>query len=46
MWRRTTEDEIRNTGRSWNEVMGIAGDHNTWKLLVDAVSSTRSKKTQ
>jgi hypothetical protein len=21
-WRRTTEDEIRNTGRSWNEVKG------------------------
>jgi len=25
MWRRTIEDEIRNTGRSWNEVKGIAG---------------------
>jgi hypothetical protein len=22
-WRRTIEDEIRNTGRSWNEVKGI-----------------------
>ena len=28
MWQRTTEDEIRNIGRSWNEVKGIAGDHN------------------
>jgi hypothetical protein len=27
-WRRTVEDEIRNMGRSWNEVKGIAGDHN------------------
>ena len=31
MWRRTTEDEIRNTGRSWNEVKEIAGDRNPWK---------------
>jgi len=28
-WRRTTEDEIRNTGRSWNEVKGTDGDRNT-----------------
>jgi len=27
MWRRTIEEEIRSTGRSWNEVKGIAGDH-------------------
>jgi hypothetical protein len=27
-WRRTIEDEIRNTGRSWNEVKRIAGDRN------------------
>jgi hypothetical protein len=27
-WRRTIEDEIRNTGRQWNEVKGIAGDRN------------------
>ena len=27
-WRRTIEDEIRNTGRSWNEVKGTAGDPN------------------
>jgi len=27
-WRRTIEDEIRSTRRSWNEVKGIAGDHN------------------
>jgi hypothetical protein len=38
-WRRTIEDEIRNTGRSWNEVRGIAGDHNAWKLFVDALCS-------
>jgi len=31
--RRTIEDEIRRTGRSWNEVKGIAGDRNAWKLL-------------
>jgi len=29
-WRRI-EDEIRNTGRSWNEVKGIAGDRVAWK---------------
>jgi hypothetical protein len=27
-WRRTIEDEIRNRGRSWNEVKRIAGDRN------------------
>jgi len=32
-WRRTIEDEIRNTGRSWNEVKGIAGESIAWKLL-------------
>jgi hypothetical protein len=29
--------EIRNTGRSWNEVKGIAGDRNTWKLFMEAL---------
>jgi hypothetical protein len=38
------EDEIRNTGRSWNEVKGIGGDGNAWKLFVDALFSTRSKR--
>jgi hypothetical protein len=32
MWRRTVEGEIRNTGRSWNEVKGIAGDGNALKI--------------
>jgi hypothetical protein len=41
MWRRTIEDEIRGTRRSWNEVNGIAGDHITWKLFMDALCSTR-----
>ena len=40
-WRRTTEDEIRSTRRSWNEVKGIAGDRNAWKLFVDALYCTR-----
>jgi len=44
MWRRTIEDEIRNTGRSRNEVKGIAGDRNAWKLFMDALCSTRSKR--
>jgi hypothetical protein len=44
-WRRTTEDEIRNIGRSWNEVKGIAGDRNAWKLFMDALCSTRSKRS-
>jgi hypothetical protein len=33
-WRRTIEDEIRNTRRSWNEVKEIAGDRNAWKLFM------------
>jgi hypothetical protein len=40
----TIEDEIRNIGRSWNEVKGIAEDRNAWKLFVDALWSTRSKR--
>jgi hypothetical protein len=44
-WQSTIEDEIRNTGRSWNEVKGIAGDCNAWKLFVVALCSTRSKRT-
>ena len=43
-WRRTTEDEIQSTRRSRNEVKGIAGDRNAWKLLMDALCSTRSKR--
>jgi hypothetical protein len=43
-WRRTTEGEIRNKGRLWNEVKRIAGDHNAWKLFMDALCSTRSKR--
>jgi hypothetical protein len=44
--RRTIEDERRNTGRSWNEINGIAGVCNVWKLFVDALCSTRSKRTR
>ena len=44
MWRRTTVDEIRSTRRSWNDVKGIAEDHNAWKLFMDALGSTRSKR--
>jgi hypothetical protein len=36
--------EIRYKGRSWNEVKGIAGDRNAWKLFMDALCSTRSKR--
>jgi hypothetical protein len=46
MWRRKIEDEIRNTGRTWNKVKGIAGDRNAWKLFMDALFSTRSKRTR
>jgi hypothetical protein len=44
-WQRTIEDEIRNTGRSRNEVKGIAGDRNAWKFFMDALCSTSSKRT-
>jgi hypothetical protein len=45
-WRRTIKDEIRNTGRSWNKVKGIGGDCKAWKLFMDALCSTRSKRTR
>ena len=44
MWRRTIEDEIRSTRRSWKEVKGIAGDRSAWKLFMDTLCSTRSKR--
>jgi hypothetical protein len=44
-WRRTIEDEIRGTRRSWDEVKGIAGDRITWKHFMEAQRSTRSKRT-
>jgi hypothetical protein len=46
MWRRTLEDEIRNAGRTWHEVKGTAGDRNGWKLFIDDLCSTKSKKDQ
>jgi len=45
-WCRTIEDELRSTGRSWNKVKGITGDHSAWKLFMDALCSTRSKRTR
>jgi len=30
-WRRTIQNEIRSSRRSWNEVTEIAGDRNVWK---------------
>jgi hypothetical protein len=39
------EDEIRGTRRTGNEVKGIAGDRINWKLFMDALCSTRSKRT-
>ena len=44
-WRRTIEDEIRGTGRSWNEVKRIAGDCNAWQLFMDALYSTSSNRS-
>jgi hypothetical protein len=44
MWQWTIEDEIRSTTRSWNKVKWITGDCNAWKLFMDALCSTRSKK--
>ena len=41
-WQRTIEDEIRSKRRSWNEVKGIAGDRNAWKLFMDALRCTKS----
>jgi hypothetical protein len=43
--RGTIEDEIRSTRKPWNEVKEIAGDHDAWKLFMDALCSTRSKRT-
>jgi len=44
-WRRAREDEIINTGRLRNEVKGIAGYRNDWKLFMGALCPTRSKRS-
>jgi hypothetical protein len=44
-WRSTIEGEIRGRRRSWNEVKEIAGDRINWILFMDALCSTRSKRT-
>jgi hypothetical protein len=36
--------KIGLSGRSWNEVKRIAGDHNAWKLFMNALCSTGSKR--
>jgi len=43
-WHRMIEEKIRNTGRSQNEIKGIAGDRNAWKLFMEALCSTGSKR--
>jgi len=42
-WQRTIKDEIRITRRSWNEVKGIAGGRNAWKLLLMPYAPQRVK---
>jgi len=44
MWRRAIVGEIRSTRRLWNEVKGMAGDRIAWKLFMDALCSTGSKR--
>jgi len=44
MWQRTIEDEIRSIRRSCIKVKGRAGDRDAWKLFMDALCSTTSKK--
>jgi hypothetical protein len=44
MWRRTIKNELRNAGVLWNEVKRIAGECNAWKLFMNALCSTRSKR--
>jgi len=43
-WRRTVEDIVDEIRRTWNEAKGIAGDCSAWKLFMDALCSTRSKR--
>ena len=44
-WRRTIEDEIRGIGKTWNEVKGMAGDLNVWKLFMAVLCSTGSTQS-
>jgi hypothetical protein len=43
---RRIDEEIRNAGRSWSEIKGIAGDRNAWKLFMDALYSTKSTRSR
>jgi hypothetical protein len=44
MWQRTIEDEIKSTIRSWNKFKEIAEECNAWKLFMDTLCSTKSKR--
>jgi len=41
-WQTTIGDETRGKGKTWNDVMGIAGDRNVWKIFMGTLCSNRS----
>ena len=44
-WRRTVEEEMREEGKTWNELRWLAQDRAGWKKLVGALCSSRSQET-
>ena len=42
-WRRSLLEELKTAGKSWEAAKSIAGDRTKWKVMVEALCSTRSK---
>ena len=38
-WRRTVEEEMREVGKTWNELGWLAQDRDGWRKFVGAVCS-------
>ena len=43
-WRRTVEEEMKEMGKTWNEVGWLAQDRDGWRRLVGALCSTGSEE--
>ena len=43
-WRRSLLEELKTAGMSWETAKSTAGDRTKWKVMVEALCSTRSKE--
>ena len=43
-WRRTIESEMREAGKTWNELTWLAQDRDAWRSFVGALCSSGSER--